>query len=159
MQTVFIVPIVPLKDSRKKKISSDIVYRYTCSNCKVIHYGKTYHHVFTRATEHMGISSLTGKLLKSGKQSAVSDLLTECNCSTEFDHFDILATGTNKFRLLIMESLLIKRYEPQLNKTIKSFPSCLIETFVDRIQQYSGMLLCKLWNWWRVYLNKNSISF
>ena len=52
------------KDSLQKKIRSDIVYRYTCSNCKVTYYGKTYHHLFTRAAEHMGISNLTGKRLK-----------------------------------------------------------------------------------------------
>ena len=36
--------LFPYKDSPKKKIRSDIVYRYTCSNCKVKTYGKTYHH-------------------------------------------------------------------------------------------------------------------
>ena len=34
------------KDSHKKEIRSDIVYRYTCSNCKVTCYGKTYRHFF-----------------------------------------------------------------------------------------------------------------
>ena len=51
--------------------------------------------------------------------SAVSDHLLECNCLIDFDHFDIPAADTNKFRLLINESLLIKRDQPQLNKTIK----------------------------------------
>ena len=53
----------------------------------------------------MGISNLTGKLLKSVKQSPVSDHLIEPNCSIDFDHFDILASDANKFRLLIKESL------------------------------------------------------
>ena len=70
----------------------------------------------------MGMSNLTGKRLKSVKQSAVADHLLECNCSIDFDHFDILASDANRFRLLIRESLLIKRDQPQLNKTIKSFP-------------------------------------
>ena len=56
----------------------------------------------------MGISNLTGKGLKSIKQSAVSDHLLECNYSIDFDHFDILIFDANKFRLLIKESLLIK---------------------------------------------------
>ena len=98
------------------------VINIRCSNCKITYYGKTYCHVFTRAAEHMGISILTGKCLKGVKQSAVSDHLLECNCSIDFDHFDILASGANRFRLLIKESLLIKRDQPQLNKTIKSFP-------------------------------------
>ena len=88
-----------------------------CSNCKVTYYGKTYRHFFTRAAEHMGISNLTGKRLKCVKQSAVSDHLLECNCSIDFNHFDILASDVNKFRLLIKESVLIKRDQPQLNKT------------------------------------------
>ena len=70
----------------------------------------------------MGISNLTGV-----KQSAVSDHLLECNFSIDFDHFDILASGANKFRLLIKESLLIKRDQTQLNKTIKSFPLKLFD--------------------------------
>ena len=87
----------------------------------------TYHHFFTRAAEHMGISNLTGKRLKCVKQSAVSDHLLECNCSIDFDHFDILASDANRFRLLIKESLLIKHDQPQLNKTIKSFPLKLFD--------------------------------
>ena len=70
----------------------------------------------------MGISNLTLKRLKYVKQSAVSEHLLECNCSIDFDNFDILASDKNKFRLLIKKSLLIKRDQPQLNKTIKSFP-------------------------------------
>ena len=113
------------KDSLKKEIRSDIFYRYTFSNCKVIYYGKTYCHFFIRAAEHMEISNLTGKCLKSVKQSAVSDHLIECNCSIDFDHSDILASDANKFRLLIKESLLIKL--DQLNRTIKSFPLKLFD--------------------------------
>ena len=93
-------------------IHSEIVYRYMCSNCKVTYYGKTYHQLFTRAAEHKGISNLTGKRLKCVKQSAVSDHLLECNCSIDLNHFDILASDGNKFRLLIKESLLIKRDQP-----------------------------------------------
>ena len=53
----------------------------------------------------MGISNLTGKCLKSVKQSAISAHLLECNCSIEFDYFDILASDANKFRLLIKGAL------------------------------------------------------
>ena len=100
------------KDSLEKKIRSGIIYRYTCSNCKVTYYGKTFLHFYTRAAEHMGISNLTGKRLKTVMQSAISDHLLQCNCTINFDDFDILATESNKFKLLLRESLL----------TIKSFP-------------------------------------
>ena len=75
----------------------------------------------------MDISNLTGKHFKWVKQSPVSDHLLECNCSVHFDHFDILAFDTNRFRLLIKESLLIKGNQPQLNKIIKSFPLKLFD--------------------------------
>ena len=63
----------------------------------------------------MGISNLTGKRLKSVKQSAVSDHLLEYNCSIDFNYFDLLASAANKFSLLIKESLLIKRDQPQFS--------------------------------------------
>ena len=49
------------------------------------------------AAEHMGISNLTGKCVKNVK---VSDQLLQCDCKIDFDHFDILASDTNSFRLL-----------------------------------------------------------
>ena len=110
------------KDSLEKKIRSGIIYRYTCSNCKVTYYGKTFRYFYTRAAEHMRISNLTGKRLKNVMQSAISDHLLQCNCTINFYDFDILAAESNKFKLLLRESLLIKCDKPILNRTIKSFP-------------------------------------
>ena len=115
------------KDTLDKKIRSHLVYRYLCSSCNATYYGKTYRHFFTRAAEHMGISNLTGKRAKNVKESAVSDHLLQCHCTIDFDHFDILASDTNNFRLLIKESLLIKRDKPVLNRTFKSFPLKLLD--------------------------------
>ena len=110
------------KDSLEKKIRSGIIYRYRCSNCNVTYYGKTFRHFYTRAAKHIGISNLTGKCLKNVKQSAISDHLLQCNCTINFDNFDILAAESNKFKLLLRENLLIKRDKPILNRSIKSFP-------------------------------------
>ena len=70
----------------------------------------------------MGISNLRGKGLKNVKQSAISDHLLQCNCTINFDNFDILAAESNKFRLLLVESLLKKRDKPILNRSTNSFP-------------------------------------
>ena len=70
----------------------------------------------------MGISNLTGKRVKNVKESAVSEHLLQCDCTIYFENFDILASDTNSFRLLIKESLLIKSDKPVLNRTVKSFP-------------------------------------
>ena len=75
----------------------------------------------------MGISNLTSKHVKNVKESAVSDLLLQCHCAITFGHFDVLASDTNSFRFLIKESLLIKREEPVLNSTVKSFPLKLFD--------------------------------
>ena len=91
------------------KIHSDLIYRYTCSNWNVTYYGKSYRHFFTRAAEHMRISNLTEKPVKNMKDSAVSDRRLQCDCVISFDDFDDLTSDTNNFRLLIKESLLIKR--------------------------------------------------
>ena len=106
---------------------SHLLYRYSCSSCNVTYYGKTYQHFFTRAVEHMGISNFTSKRVKNVKESAVSDHLLQCNCAIAFDHFDVLASDTNSFRLRIKESLLIKRDKPVLNRTVKSFPLKLFD--------------------------------
>ena len=61
------------------------------------------------------------------KESEVSDHRLQCDCVISFDDFDVLASETNNFRLLIKESLLIKRDKPVLNHTIKSFPLKLFD--------------------------------
>ena len=99
----------------RKKILSGIVYYYTCRNCKVTYYRKTFQHFFTKACEHMGTSNLNAK------EPTISDHLLQCDSPITFDDFDISASESNKFKLLIKESLLIKRDKPVLNRTTKSF--------------------------------------
>ena len=61
------------------------------------------------------------------KESAVSDHRLQYDNVISFDDFDVLASDTNNFRLLIKESLLIKRDKPILDRTIKSFPLKLFD--------------------------------
>ena len=119
--------LLRFKYSLEKKILSGIVYRYTCSNCKVTYDGKTFQCFFTRASGQMGTSNLTGKRIKNAKELAISDHLLQCDSPINFDNFKILASDSNKFNLLIKESLLIKRDKPVLNRTTKSFPLDLFD--------------------------------
>ena len=48
----------------------------------------------------MGTSNLTGKRIKNAKESAISDHLFHCDSLITFDDFDILASNSNKFKLL-----------------------------------------------------------
>ena len=108
------------KVSLEEKFCSGIIYRYRYSN--VTYYGKTFCHFYTKATEHMTISNLKKKRLKIVKQSSIYDHLLQCNCTINFNHFDILAAESNKFKLFLREILLIKRDKPIFSTTIKSFP-------------------------------------
>ena len=79
------------------------------------------------------MANLTGKRLKNVGQSAMSDHLLHCSCTKNFDNFDILAEESNKFKLLLRESLLIKCENPILNRTIKSFPFDYDDSFFSII--------------------------
>ena len=70
----------------------------------------------------MAISNLLEKRLEIVKQSAISDHLLQCNYTINFDDFDVLAVESNKSKLLLRESLLIKCDKPILSRTIKSLP-------------------------------------
>ena len=64
---------------------------------------------------------------KNAKKSAISDHLLQCDFPITFYDFDILASDSNKLKLLMKESLLIKRDKPVLNRTTKSFPLDLFD--------------------------------
>ena len=70
----------------------------------------------------MGISNLTGRRVKSLKESTVFDHQLQCDCTTDFDHFDILVSGTNSFKIAIKQSFLTEPDKPVLNRAVKSFP-------------------------------------
>ena len=57
----------------------------------------------------MGVSNLTGERLKNIKDLAVSNHLLLCNCTIDFDYFDLLPTDVSKFNLLVKGNLIIKR--------------------------------------------------
>ena len=52
------------KDTVNTKLSSHIVYKFMCSCCNATYYGRTQRHFFVRASEHLGITPLTGKFVK-----------------------------------------------------------------------------------------------
>ena len=110
-----------INDSLEKKIRSEIIYHYMCNNCKVTYYGKTFRHFYVRITEFMGISNLTGKVLKN---LVMFDHPLQCNCTINFDDFDILTANSNKFKLLLKE-FSNKAWQTYLiNRTIKSLLPC-----------------------------------
>ena len=110
------------KDVVNTKLSSHIVYKFMCSCCNATYYGQTQRHFFVRASEHLGISPLTGKFVKTPKKSAIFDHMLLDGHKASFDNFSILLKEKNAFKLQLKESLLISRDKPILNRNIYSFP-------------------------------------
>ena len=104
----------------KDKIPSVIVYKFQCGSCNATYYGKTKRHFKVRMWEHFGISALTGKRVKGDDDSAIKEHLLFCNHTPDFEDFSILATNNNDFKVTLMESLLINRDHPPLNKNKES---------------------------------------
>ena len=82
--------------------------------------------VNVRTREHLGNSVLTG--MKGDNNFAIKEHHLFCNHSSGFDDFSILASNNNDFKVTLMESLLINRDHPPLNKNRHSLP---LELFDD----------------------------
>ena len=109
------------KDRIPLMLRSGIVYNFTCVGCNANYYGKTIRHFKVRACEHLRISPLTGESVSPGP-TAVSEHLKSCRCSPSLRSFKIITSESNDFKLTVMESLLIQRDKPPLNRTVKSMP-------------------------------------
>ena len=67
-----------------------------------------------------GISHLTGeKKLVQVQSTDVLDHLLTCQHSPSFDNFELIGCEPNDFNLTLIESILINRDKPILNKTIR----------------------------------------
>ena len=114
--------LLDFKDVVNTKLNPHIVYKFMCSCCKATYYGQTQRHFFVRASEHLGITPLTGKFVKTPKKSAIFDYILLDGHKASFDIFSILLKESNTFKLQLKKSLLISRDKPVLNKNIYSFP-------------------------------------
>ena len=110
------------KDKISIFLRAVVVCKFKCGGCTATYYGKTKHHFKVRICEHLGVSALTGKRVKGDNNSAIKEHYLFCNHSSGFDDFSILASNNNDFEVTLMESLLIKRDHPPLNKNRYSLP-------------------------------------
>ena len=116
------------KDKIPLVLRSGIVYKFQCGSCNTTYYGKTKRHFKVRMCEHLGISALSGKRVKGDDDSAIKEHLLFCNHKPDFEDFSILATNNNDFKVTLMESLLINRDHPPLNKNKQSLPLELFDS-------------------------------
>ena len=108
------------KDVIPKELRSHLVYELSCSSCNATYYGKIKRHLNGRSGKHISVSPLTGNRVAC-KPSATSDhLLLHEHKNSSFNDFSILRCENNAFKLSLRESILIKRYSPELNKNVRS---------------------------------------
>ena len=109
-------------------LRSGIVYKYQCSSCNATYYSKAKRHYKVRMYEQLRISALTGESIKGDDDSAIKENLSFYNHTSDFEDFSILATNSNDFKVTLMESLLINRDHPPLNKSRESLPLELFDS-------------------------------
>ena len=109
--------------------SSHLVYKFTFSCCNAAYYGD----LDTSLLEFLNIFVWhTFKWKSSLEPQKVSYLLSHFaeGYNTSFEDFTILLKESNKFKLHLQESLLIKRDKLELNRNILPTPkSFLIDCF------------------------------
>ena len=79
-----------------------------------------------QACEHLGITPLTGRKVKSPNESALFDHISHTGHNASFDDFETLVTDSSEFKLLLRESLLILRDDPLFSRYVKSIPLELV---------------------------------
>ena len=110
------------KDKIPLFLRSGIVYKFQCGGCIATYYGKTKWHFKVKMYEHMGIFAVTGKRVDGEDDSAIKEHLLFCNHAPDFEDFWILATNSNDFNVMLMESVLNNRDHPPLNKNKQYLP-------------------------------------
>ena len=73
------------------------------------------------------MTPLTGKRVRNPKKSAVFDHILLNGHDASFKDFTILLKESNRFKLHLKESPLIKRDKPELNRNIYSSPLVLFD--------------------------------
>ena len=101
---------------------TNLVYKSKCNICNDIYYGKTKHHFKVRTCLHLDITPLTGRKVKSLKESALFDHIVHTGHNASSDDFETLVKECDEFRLPLRESLLILRDDSSLNRYVKSIP-------------------------------------
>ena len=102
---------------------SSVIYKYCCDRCPATSYlGSTSRPLYMRIAEHRGRSIANDNLLGNPKYSAIREHGVRSSHRICPDNFSIVGTAKNEISLRILESLMIARDKPNLNKTLTSFP-------------------------------------
>ena len=108
-------------------LPSGIVYKFKCGSCNATSYRKTKHHFKVRMCEHLGVSVFIGKWVKGNNDSAITKYHFFAINHLALMIVFIPASNRNDFKTTLMESFLINRDHPPLNKNRHSLPLKLFD--------------------------------
>mgnify|MGYP001383784143 CR=1 FL=1 len=109
------------KDKIPKSLISGVVYKYLCNRCNSVYIGKTKRYWEKRLEEHLSVSALTGKPMKTQQVWPPMEHSKSCQGSTlSRERFCIVGREKNDFLLKIQESIKIYQCNPTLNKQNES---------------------------------------
>ena len=106
-----------LKCFTPTELSSDVAYKFSCPSDTAISYiGYTTRHLITKAHEHLNLNSIA--------KTAVKDHIYSClHCSKtdlSVSNFEVIKICNTGFEAKIQEALLIKKFNPTLNRQLYS---------------------------------------
>ena len=107
------------KDRVPTSLQSNLVYRYTCPQCNACYVGETSRHLRTRIAEHRGLSSRTLRPVVNTNSRIFDHYLKTGHdvCENSFEK-----VVTSDFHLKTVESIAIKKINPNLNTQNSSIP-------------------------------------
>ena len=113
------------KDRIPSHLKSHLLYHFKCSCCNATYIGETMRHYDVRVCEHLRLSEFTGKPKLSVLPTSVWQHMTEHHHNNGKDSFSMLSCHSptlSEYKLMVMESLLVARDNPSINKSKRSVP-------------------------------------
>ena len=141
-----IASFFPFKDKVPKYLRSSVVYLFKCRCCSASYVGQTTRHLYTRISEHLGISLITGKHTANPAKSSVLSYSCASGHKVVFDNFKILSSCSDSYELMIRKTLLINKYKPTLNVEGSSIPLDLSSStvFVCKCPRCLNCITCPI---------------
>jgi hypothetical protein len=106
-----------IKDRLPISLASNVVYEFTCRDCKSTYIGMTTRHLGTRIYEHTGISMKTGKRSKNGgnRSSHIDQHIRTSGHQIDHNDFKLIERGESELIVKIKEAIHVLEKKPNLN--------------------------------------------
>ena len=125
------------KDRVSCGLQSCLVYKFSCVQCSSTYIGETSRHLLARIADHKGISIRTGQPFTTPSYSSIRDHALKAGHDINIDNFKICHM-TDKTSLKISESILIRKFNPDLNNKDSSIKLNILSWIL--ISRFFGLI-------------------